>query len=73
MKCLWRLTNENQSLWGKVLNVKYEEEDKWMTKEVDTPDGVSLWRSIGAFWSEMKSKPKIKVYDVSKTSFWEDN
>lgn len=35
-------------LSGKVINAKYEE-NKWMTKEVTTPYGVSLWRSIRVF------------------------
>lgn len=68
-----RLSNDNQSLLYKVINAQYGKEDKWMTKEVDTPYGVSFWRSIGPSWSELKSKTKIKVYDGSKTSFQEDN
>ncbi|WMV26358.1 hypothetical protein MTR67_019743 [Solanum verrucosum] len=42
MKWLWKFANENQMLWKRVINAKYEGEDMWMTKEVTTPDGVSL-------------------------------
>ncbi|KAG5594947.1 hypothetical protein H5410_036179 [Solanum commersonii] len=37
----------NCSMWAKVFQAKYGEENKWMTKEVLTPYGVSLWQSIG--------------------------
>lgn len=31
MKWLWKYANEKQSLWGRVIEAKYEPEDKWMT------------------------------------------
>jgi len=42
MKWLWRLNKENQLLWGNIIKAKYGQEDKWMTKEVTAPYGVSL-------------------------------
>lgn len=45
LKWLWRYTKEDQMLWRRAINAKYEE-DKWMTKEINTPYGLSLWRSI---------------------------
>lgn len=70
MKWLWKYANEKQRLWGKVIEAKYEEEDRWMTKEVTTPYGVNLWRSIRSLWSDLKSNTKIKVNDGRKTRFW---
>ncbi|WMV39938.1 hypothetical protein MTR67_033323 [Solanum verrucosum] len=46
MKWLWKYANNNQMLWREVIGAKYEKEDNWITKEVTTPYGVSLWRSI---------------------------
>lgn len=40
MKWLWRFTEENQLLWGKIIKAKHGKEDKWITKEVNTPYGV---------------------------------
>ena len=38
---LWRYSQEPQPYWEKVIQAKYGEENKWMTKEVLTP-----WKSI---------------------------
>ncbi|WMV38389.1 hypothetical protein MTR67_031774 [Solanum verrucosum] len=72
MKWLWKYANNNQMLWRKVIGAKYEEEDNWITKEVTTPYGASLWRSIKSLWNEVKSNSKAKVMDGSKTRFWKD-
>lgn len=63
MKWLWKYTREHPLLWGRVIKAKYEQVDSWMTKEVTTPYGVSLWRSIRALWSELKAQSKIRVLD----------
>ncbi|KAF3658234.1 putative programmed cell death protein 5-like [Capsicum annuum] len=55
-----------------VISAKYEEEDNWMTKDITTPYGVCLWRSIRALWSEFKTNTKIKVANGGKTNFWKD-
>lgn len=54
------------------MEAKYEEEDRWMTKEVTTPYGVNIWRSIRNLWNELKSFFSIKVNSGTKTSFWSD-
>lgn len=66
-----KFSNEQQ-LWGRVIRAKYEQEDNWMTKEVTTSFGVSLWKSIRSLWSELKAHSKIRVLDGNKTSFWKD-
>ena len=53
-------------LWGKVIDAKYEEEGRWITKEVTAPYVVNLWRS------DLNNSTKIKVNNGGKTSFWND-
>ena len=48
MKWLWKFNNGEQAYWKEVIRAKYVEEDNWMTKEVTTAYGVSVWRSIGS-------------------------
>lgn len=59
-------------LWKRVISAKYDDEDMWMTKEVTTPYGVSLWRSIRGLWDEVNSNAKIKVVGGSNPRFWKD-
>ncbi|WMV12148.1 hypothetical protein MTR67_005533 [Solanum verrucosum] len=72
MKWLWKYSNENQTLWRRVISAKYENEDSWTTKIVTTPYGTSLWRSIRALWEEVKPKFKMKVGNGNKIKFWKD-
>lgn len=72
IKWLWKYSNENQSLWRNVISATYEEEQNWMTKEITTRYGVSLWRSIRALWNEFKTNTTIKVANGAKTDFWKD-
>ncbi|WMV57254.1 hypothetical protein MTR67_050639 [Solanum verrucosum] len=72
MKWPWKFNNEEQSYLKEVIKVKYAEEDNCMTKEVTTPYGVSLWRSIRSLWSEFKANTKIKMGNGEKTEFWKD-
>ncbi|KAG5575984.1 hypothetical protein H5410_056118 [Solanum commersonii] len=44
-----------------------------MTKEVFSPYGVNMWRSIRALWDDFKIKTKDKVRNGEKTSFWGDD
>ena len=73
MTWLWKYSNENQSLWSRVIRVKYEENDNWMTKEVTTPYSVSLWKSIRILWNEFEVNTTVKVADGVKTVFWKDD
>ncbi|WMV45736.1 hypothetical protein MTR67_039121 [Solanum verrucosum] len=73
MKWLWKYANDKHLLWRKVIKAKYEVENRWMTKEVFSPYGVNLWRSIRALWDDFKIKTRVKVRNREKTSFWGDN
>ena len=46
MKWLQKYANDKATLWGRVIEAKYEEEDIWMTNEITTPYGDNLWRSM---------------------------
>lgn len=48
-------------------------EDFWITKNVTTPYGISLWRSIWNLWMYLKNRVRINIKDGRKTLFWEDN
>lgn len=61
LKWLWRYSQEPQAYWRKVIKIKYGEEDRWMTKEVNTPYGVSVWRSIRVLWPFMKKHTNVKL------------
>lgn len=73
MKWLWRYCQEPPTYWGSVIKAKYDEEGKWMSKEVNTTYRVSLWRSIRNLWPVLKSNSSIKLQNGEKTSFWKDN
>lgn len=53
----------------KATKAKYGDEDKWMTNEVSTPYGVSLWRSIRIMWPCLRNNTTVRVGNRSKTSF----
>ncbi|XP_015169282.1 uncharacterized protein [Solanum tuberosum] len=72
VKWLWRYHQEDQALWYRVINNKYEELNKWVTKEVNTPYGISLWKSTRIFWPFLSNQSIVKVQNGRKTSFWFD-
>lgn len=39
MKWLWKYSNGNQTLWRRVIDDKYEDEDCWVTKVVNIAYG----------------------------------
>lgn len=64
-----RYSQESQTLKCSVIKTKYEELDNWVSKEVTTPYGVSLWRSIRSYWPFLRSQSTIKVDNGNKTLF----
>lgn len=61
-----------ETLWGSVIKSKYEEENCWVFKEITSPYGVSLWRSIRDFWPSLKTHSMIRVHNGFWTMFWKD-
>lgn len=69
VKLQWRYSQESQTLKCSVIKTKYEELDNWVSKEVTTPYGVSLWRSIRSYWPFLRNQSTIKVDNGNKTLF----
>jgi len=61
VKWLWRYHQEDQALWYRVIKSKYEQLNTWVTKEVNTPYGISLWKSIRIFWQFLSNQLTVKV------------
>ncbi|KAF3620379.1 hypothetical protein FXO38_04657 [Capsicum annuum] len=65
VKWLWRYHQEDQALWREVIKSKYEELNKWVTKEVfGYGDIIRRIKLSGARSS--------RVQNGSKTSLWDD-
>lgn len=60
------------ALLDRVIKSKYKELDTWVTKEANTPYGISLWKSIRIFWQFLSNQLTVKVRNGKKTSFWVD-
>lgn len=48
-------------------------EGVWITKEVISTYGVSLWKTISNLWSKFSLKTSFKVGNGMKIAFWEDD
>lgn len=73
MKWLWRFTREEQALWARVIQAKYETLSNWTTKEVTAAYGVSLWRSIRLVWVSFLGNTSFNVNNGRKVLFWDDD
>lgn len=73
MKWLWRFTREEQALWARVIQAKYETLSNWTTKEVTAAYGVSLWRSIRLAWVSFLGNTSFNVNNGRKVLFWDDD
>ncbi|WMV40396.1 hypothetical protein MTR67_033781 [Solanum verrucosum] len=60
------------SLWKDVIISRYAMEDSWTTKEVRSPYGVGLWRTIRNLWPKIWRNSKIDIGNGRKTFFWND-
>ena len=72
MKCLWRYTEEDATLWKEFIVAKYGELNPYCTKITYGPYGVGLWRTIRNLWPPMEGNMYIKVGNGNKTKFWKD-
>ncbi len=72
-KWLWRYGNEKDALWRSVIFSKYGNlQGDWTTREVNGPNGVSLWKHIRKDWGHFARHLHFEVGDGSKTRFWSD-
>lgn len=73
-KWIWRYLNENNSLWRKVIEIK------WMKKDNDgrfvfskRPHGTSAWKDILANVNELIANIHLQVGRGTKINFWHDS
>lgn len=45
----------------RVIKAKYDMEGVWITKQVSSTNGVSLWKTISNLWSKFSLKTSFKV------------
>ncbi|KAG5593376.1 hypothetical protein H5410_043890 [Solanum commersonii] len=72
LKWLWRFASVKQGLWKDVIISSYAMEDSWTRKEVRSPYGVGLWRTIRNLWPKIWRNSKIDIGNGRKTFFWND-
>ncbi|KAF5187118.1 hypothetical protein FRX31_023295, partial [Thalictrum thalictroides] len=72
-KWLWRYEKEGESLWRRVIDVKYgNASPSGRPKTVNQPFGRSLWRGILASRDLFFEGISHKVIDGNNTCFWKD-
>ena len=59
-------------LWKEAILEKYGMEHNWITKNVTTPYGCSIWRAIRNLWPKMQIRTKVRIGNGQKNSFWHD-
>ena len=63
------ISTEKGILWKEAILAKYGMEDNWMTKNVITPYGCSVWRAIRNLWPKIQIRTKVRIGNGQKTSF----
>ena len=72
-KWLWRYGMERETLWRRVVDVKYGSmRGGWCTNVVRGSYGVSLWKNIHKEWDSLSQYLPFMVGDGSKVLFWQD-
>jgi hypothetical protein len=72
-KWIWRFGKERDHLWRKVIEAKYGwDRGGWCSKKVNSPYGVSLWKTISKGWDSFNRFISFEIGDGSKVSFWHD-
>ena len=66
----WRYANERETLWRRVISLKYDEEEGgWRIRDVMGRNGVGLWKAIGKKWGLLDGKV---VGNGLRVKFWDD-
>ncbi|KAL6343049.1 hypothetical protein AAG906_017861 [Vitis piasezkii] len=72
-KWLWRLANENESLWKQIISSKYDlQEGGWCSKGVRDRYGVGIWKAIRNGWENFRSHSCFIIGDGTRVKFWKD-
>ena len=72
-KWLWRLANENESLWKQIISSNYDlQEGGWCSKGVRDRYGVGVWKAMRNCWENFQSHSRFIVGDGTRVKFWKD-
>ena len=72
-KWLWRLANENESLWKQIISSKYDlQEGGWCSKGVRDRYGVGVWKAIRNGWENIRTHSRFIIGDGTRVKFWKD-
>ncbi|KAG5616819.1 hypothetical protein H5410_016643 [Solanum commersonii] len=73
LKWLWRFVSGEQGLWKDVIVSRYTMEGLWITKQVRSPYGVGLWRTIrtgGLNCGKLKNCNRKWKEDIIRNDVW---
>ena len=69
----WRFANDRNSLWRKVIGIKFgESPDGWHTRDLRGGYGTSLWKEIRKEWSSFFQNEVFSLGDGKRINFWKD-
>ena len=69
----WRFANDRNSLWRKVIGIKFgESPDGWHTRDIRGGYGTSLWKDIRKEWSSFFQNAVFSLGDGRRINFWKD-
>ena len=73
MKWLWRISNERQSLWYKVIKSKFGlHPNQWDSRVVERGTFRNPWKAISSLYGEFLQMVSFKVGNGNNVRFWED-
>ncbi|KAF7840571.1 putative ribonuclease H protein At1g65750 family [Senna tora] len=72
MKLGWRLIDDKDSLWARVIRAKYHCGNDLIPIVKNKMDGSCVWKSICGVWNEMEQGLRWNIGDGSKVNFWRD-
>ncbi|KAF7808539.1 putative ribonuclease H protein At1g65750 family [Senna tora] len=73
MKLGWRLIEDKESLWARVLRAKYRCGDDLVPTVKRRVDSSCVWKSICGVWESVEKGIKWSLGDGAKMKFWKDN
>ena len=73
VKLGWRLINEKDSLWVRVLRSKYKCGADLMPTVKERPGQLNLWKGVSSGWQYVEQGIVWRINDVRSTYFWTNN
>ena len=72
-KWLWRSANERDSLWRKIISLKFGEDSRgWCSGTVRGPFGTGVWKEIREEWKTFSLTTLCSVGNGRRVRFWKD-